>query len=43
LRTLSLRDLLDELRPLLVELTGQVALLRLDRVPELRAWATTSP
>jgi hypothetical protein len=39
----SWRDLLDELRPLLVELTGQVALIRLERVPELRAWATTSP
>jgi hypothetical protein len=39
----SLRNLLDELRPLLVELTGQVALISLERVPELRAWATASP
>lgn len=35
-----LRDLLDELRPLLVELTGRVVLRRLERVPELREWAT---
>src|SRR5438105_12453212 len=39
----ALRALLDELRPLLVELTGQVVLIRLERVPELRAWATGSP
>ncbi len=39
----SLRALLDELKPLLVELTGPVALRRLERVPELREWATVSP
>ncbi len=39
----ALRDLLDELRPLLVELTGQVVLRGLERVPELREWATVSP
>jgi hypothetical protein len=38
-----LRDLFGELQPLLVELTGQVVLRRLERVPELREWATTSP
>lgn len=36
---ISLRDLLGELRPLLVELTGQVVLRRLGQVPELREWA----
>ena len=40
---ISLCNLLNELRPLLVELTGQVALRRLERVPELRQWATISP
>jgi hypothetical protein len=35
----ALRALLDELRPLLVELTGQVAVRHLDEVPELRGWA----
>jgi hypothetical protein len=39
----SLRNLLDELRPLLAELTGEVALDHLERVPELQAWATISP
>ena len=34
-----LRDLLDELRPLLSELTGQVVLRGLERVPQLREWA----
>jgi redox-sensitive bicupin YhaK (pirin superfamily) len=34
-----LRDLLDELRPLLAELTGQVVLRRLELVPQLREWA----
>jgi len=34
-----LRDLLDELRPLLAELTGQVVLRGLERVPQLREWA----
>jgi hypothetical protein len=38
----SLCDLLDELRPLLVELTGQVTLRHLDRVPELRNWRRSS-
>ena len=37
----ALCDLLDELRPLLVELTGQVALRRLDEVPELRNWRSS--
>jgi redox-sensitive bicupin YhaK (pirin superfamily) len=35
-----MRDLLDELRPLLAELTGQVVFRRLERVPQLREWAT---
>jgi len=39
----ALRELLQELRPLLVELTGRVALRRFERVPELRAWASDSP
>jgi quercetin 2,3-dioxygenase len=39
----SMRALLDEIQPLLVELTGQVVLRRLERVPELREWATVSP
>jgi len=39
----ALRNLLDEIRPLLVELTGQVALRHLQRVPELREWAAASP
>ncbi len=34
-----LHDLLDELRPLLAELTGQVVLRRLEGVPQLREWA----
>jgi hypothetical protein len=38
----SLQVLLDELRPLLVDMTGQVALRRLDRVPELREWAAVA-
>jgi hypothetical protein len=36
----ALSVLLDELRPLLVELTGQVAVRHLDKVPELRGWAS---
>jgi hypothetical protein len=39
----ALRALAEELRPLLVELTGQVALRHLDRVPELRNWAPAAP
>lgn len=39
----ALRDLVGELRPLLVELTGQVALRHLEQVPELRSWASASP
>jgi hypothetical protein len=39
----ALRNLLDELRPLLVELTGSVALRRLERVSGLREWAAISP
>jgi redox-sensitive bicupin YhaK (pirin superfamily) len=35
-----LRDLLDELGPLLAELTGQVVFRRLERVPQLRDWAS---
>jgi hypothetical protein len=42
-RHVALCALLGQLRPLLVELTGQVALRRLERVPELREWATISP
>ena len=34
----ALRQLADELRPLLAELTGEVALRHLERVPELQAW-----
>jgi hypothetical protein len=37
--TLPLCDLLDELRPLLQELTGKLVLRRFKRVPQLRAWA----
>ncbi|MGB8932449.1 MAG: pirin family protein [Anaeromyxobacteraceae bacterium] len=36
----ALRELLDELRPLLAELTGQVVFRRLERVPQLREWAS---
>jgi hypothetical protein len=36
----ALRCLLDELRPLLVELTGQVAVRHLDEVPELCGWGS---
>lgn len=39
----ALGDLLGELKPLLVELTGRVALGRLEGVPELREWASRSP
>jgi len=39
----ALRDLADELRPLLVELTGEVALRHLEQVPELRSWVRFSP
>ncbi len=35
----SLRSLLDELRPLLIELTGRVALRTLAQIPGLREWA----
>jgi hypothetical protein len=35
----ALRDLYGELRPLLVELTGQVAVRHLEEAPELRGWA----
>jgi hypothetical protein len=38
----ALTALLDELRPLLFELTGQVALRSLARIPELRAWAAVT-
>jgi len=36
---LALHALLDELRPLLIELTGEVALRSLARIPELESWA----
>jgi len=39
----ALSALLDELRPLLVELTGQVAVRHLEEVPELRGWPPASP
>jgi len=35
-----LRDLLDEIQAPLVQLTGQVVLRHLERIPELREWAT---
>jgi redox-sensitive bicupin YhaK (pirin superfamily) len=35
-----LRDLLDEIQAPLVDLTGQVVLRHLERIPELREWAT---
>jgi len=38
-----LSALLHELRPLLVELTGQVAVRHLEEVPELRGWAPARP
>lgn len=38
----GMRHLLDELRPLLSELTGEVAQRHLERVPELRRWARAS-
>ncbi len=38
----ALRDLLDELRPLLAEMTGQVVFRRLERVPQLREWASAA-
>jgi hypothetical protein len=34
----ALRELVGELRPLLVELTGPVVLRHLEQVPELRDW-----
>ena len=37
--SVALFRLLDELRPLLLELTGQLALRHLEEVPELRGWA----
>jgi hypothetical protein len=37
--SVALYSLVDELRPLLVELTGQVAVRHLEEVPELRGWA----
>ena len=38
----GLRHLVDELRPLLAELTGEVAQRHLERVPELRRWTRTA-
>jgi redox-sensitive bicupin YhaK (pirin superfamily) len=39
----ALRALLNEIRPLLTQMTGQVVLRHLDQRPELRGWATLSP
>lgn len=39
----ALHHLADELRPLLAELTGEVALRHLERVPELQAWIAPAP
>jgi hypothetical protein len=39
----ALRGLMDELRPLLVEQTGQIAVRQLDRIPELRQWVQPAP
>jgi hypothetical protein len=41
--SVALHSLLHELRPLLVELTGQVAVRHLEGVPELCGWATVPP
>jgi hypothetical protein len=40
---LALRELVTELRPLLVELTGPVVVRRLERIPELRGRGVISP
>jgi hypothetical protein len=40
---LALRELVAELRPLLVELTGPVVVRRLERIPELRKRGIISP
>ena len=40
---LALRELVGELRPLLVELTGPVVVRRLERIPELRKRGIISP
>jgi hypothetical protein len=40
---LALRELVVELRPLLVELTGPVVVRRLERIPELRKRGIISP
>jgi hypothetical protein len=39
----ALHHLADELRPLLAELTGEVALRHLGRVPELQVWMAAAP
>jgi len=39
----ALCELLEELRPLLLELTGQVAIHHLERIPALRNWRTVAP
>jgi hypothetical protein len=39
----ALRELLDELRPLLEEATGPIALQRLAEVPALRSWTPAPP
>jgi hypothetical protein len=36
--SVALVRLLDELRPLLIELTGQIAVRHLEEAPELRGW-----
>jgi len=40
---LALRELVAELRPLLLELTGPVVIRRLERIPELRKRGIISP
>jgi hypothetical protein len=42
-RSPALRALMEELHPLLTELTGEVALRHLEQVPELRRWAREAP
>jgi hypothetical protein len=40
---LALRELVGELRPLLVEMTGQVVVRHLEKIPELRERGILSP
>jgi hypothetical protein len=39
----ALRELVGELRPLLVELTGQVVVRRIEQIPSLQERAILSP